>query len=53
MFHIKVVQKIKTKILFSVTFYENRTVDEIKSKKNGEAREDAHNTVPARGIVDK
>jgi hypothetical protein len=43
MFQIQVVEKIKTHISCSVTFFE----------KCGGAREDAENKAPARGMLDK
>jgi hypothetical protein len=49
MFQIKVVDKIKTRILYSVTFFPDRE----NIVKYGGAREDAGNMALARGILDK
>jgi hypothetical protein len=53
MFQIKVVQKIKTHILCSVTFYRKscRLWDNVE--KYGGDREDAYNMAPMCGILDK
>ena len=53
MSQIKFADKVKTHILYSVTFSENRAVYEIMSRKRGGARETAENMAPACGILDK
>ena len=54
MFQIKVVQKIKTHILCSVTFFENRAVHEIMWKKHGTAEQATEdNTAHAHYMLDK
>jgi hypothetical protein len=50
MFQINVVEKIKTHVLRSVTFSENRDVCELMRKKHGGARENADDMAPARSI---
>jgi hypothetical protein len=52
MFQIKVVEKIETRILFSITLRKSCRLWDI-IKKYGGAREDAENIVPACGILDK
>ena len=53
MFQIKVVDKIKTHILYPITFFREscRLWDNVE--KRGEARQEADNMAPARGILDK
>jgi hypothetical protein len=55
MFEIKIVEKIKTHILYTVIFPppENHSVYEIMLKKYGGTRAAAHNVVHARCFLDK
>ena len=53
MFQIKVVEKIKTHILCSVTFFRKLRHLWDSVEKYGGAREDAGNMVPVHGILDK
>jgi hypothetical protein len=53
MFQIKFVKKIKTHILYSVTFSENRAVYEIMSKNVVVLEIPQKNMAPAHGILDK
>ena len=53
LFQIKVVEKIKTHILCSLTFFRISCCLWDNVGKYGEAREDAENMAPARGILDK
>ena len=53
-FQINVVEKMKTYILCSITFFfrkSRRLWDNVE--KYGEARDDADDMAPARGILDK
>jgi hypothetical protein len=53
MFELKVVEKIKTRILCSVTFFRklHRLWDNVE--KYGGASEATYSMAPARGILDK
>jgi hypothetical protein len=52
MFQIRIVEKIKTYFMFCGGFFpENRAVYEITPKNFVEARKDADNKAPARGIL--
>ena len=53
MFKIRFVEKIKTRILCSVTFFRKSCRLWHNVEKYGAARKDAHNMAPARGILDK
>jgi hypothetical protein len=53
MFQIKIVQKIKTHALHSVTFSRKSCHLWDKVEKYGGAREAADNVAPSRGMLDK